>query len=270
MSTDLISRLSARFANSGLKASRPDFITRDIGGHFRNNHPYISGYFQIMVGVPERLFAAPEIASKWLHSTCESFTPHSQSINKVDIQGQGQIGSSFVSSVTTNREFTLAFREYQNLPVLNIIKQWGSVIDPFTGVSPLGGDEFLPENYKGWIAIAQTKPTRSQEGSLKIEDLEECYIYQGVFPTTIPLDAVNSDITSNDSSQISVTFSFDGSPLTSAEPDVSEKVISLFSGLSPLSSDIPSTFDNQLNGGKAIQPWSSTPAGTVETLAKSI
>ena len=89
MGTDLISRLSARFANAGLKASRPDALTRDIGGQFRTNHPYISGYFQIMVGLPSRLFdsstTTSDIASKWLHSSCESFTPHSQSINKIDI-----------------------------------------------------------------------------------------------------------------------------------------------------------------------------------------
>ena len=265
MSIELISRLSARFANAGEKAAQPDCITRDIGGQFRNNHPYISGYFQIMVGLPERLFSYSNTASKWLHSTCESFTPHSQSINKVDIQGQGQIGSSFVSSVTTTREFTLAFREYQNLPMLNIIKQWGSVMDPFTGVSPLGGNEFLPENYKGWIAVAQTKPTRSQTGALSIEDIEECYIYQGVFPTTIPLDTINSDITANDSAQLSVTFSFDGSPLTSAESGITAKVISLFSGLSPLNV----TFDTYMGGGETTNQWVGIPAGTVDTTAEA-
>jgi len=269
MSTDLISRLSARFANAGVSAAQPDSITRDIGGHFRKNHPYISGYFQIMVGLPSRLFSGVEdSASKWLHSTCESFTPHSQTINKVDVQGQGQIGSSFISSVTTNREFTLTFREYQNLPILNIIKQWGSAIDPFTGVSPLGGNEFLPENYKGWIAVAQTKPTRSQSASLDVTDLEECYIYQGVFPTVIPMDAINSDITANDTAQLSVSFSFDGSPLTSAEDGISDKVINLFTGLSPLDGD-PSTFKSHMDGGGAIAPWIGVPAGTVGTFASS-
>jgi len=273
MGADLISRLSSRFANAGLNASRPDMITRDIGGHFRINHPYISGYFQIMVGLPGRLFDSGGItsdtASKWLHSTCESFTPHSQTINKVDVPGQGQIGSSFVSSVTTNREFTLAFREYQNLPILNIIKQWASVMDPFTGVSPLGGNEFLPENYKGWIAIAQTKPTRSQDNALAVEDVEECYIYQGVFPTNIPLDTINSDITANDTTQLSVTFSFDGSPLTSAEVGVTEKVIDLFSALSPLADGLSpnSTFNNYTDGGSSVAPWAGPVAGTVDTTA---
>ena len=274
MGIDLISRLSTRFSNTGMISERPDVITRDIGGHFRKNHPYISGYFQIMVGLPQRLFdqvsTTSDVASKWLHSTCESFTPHSQTINKVDIQGQGQIGSSFVSSVITNREFSLAFREYQNLPILNIIKQWASVMDPFTGVSPLGGNEFLPENYKGWIAVAQTKPTRSQEGVLEASDIEECYIYQGVFPTNVPLDSINSDITANDTAQLAVTFSFDGSPLTSAEVGVTDQVVSLFAGFSPIATgqSPAGTYENYTTGGTATAQWMNNPSGTTD--AKSI
>jgi len=262
-SSDLISRLSSRFANAALKATRPDDLTRDIGGQFRTNQPHITGYFQIMVGLPEELFKHGEVASKWLHSACESFTPHSQTINKIDIQGQGQIGSSFVSSITTNREFTLAFREYRNLPILNIIKQWAAIMDPFTGVSPLGGDKFLPQNYKGWVAVAQTKPTRSQDGNLKIEDIEECYIYQGVFPTTIPIDALASDITANDTSQLSVTFSFDGAPLTSAEKGVTKKVVELFNGLNPISD----TFDKYMEAADNGFSWSGFVGEIVDDIA---
>lgn len=229
--TNIISRLNTRFNNSSGEREYPDFLTRDIGGHFRNNQPYISGYFQVVFGLPLRLFGdsseQASVASRWLHTTCESFTPHTQNLNKVDVQGQGQLGSSFVSSVTTNREITLAFREYQNLPILNILKQWSSIMDPFTGTSPVQANKFLPLNYKGWLAVAQTKPTGSNSENLTKEDIEECYIYQGVFPTNIPLDALNSDITANDTAQLSGTFSFDGAPMTSAEPGVTDKVISL-------------------------------------------
>ena len=164
--TTIISRLSSRFDNAILDRTKPDYLTRDIGGHFRKNQPYIGGYFQVVFGLPELLFGGADgakVASQWLHSTCEGFTPHSQNLNMVDIMGQGQIGASFVSSITTNREFTLTFREYQNLPILNIIKRWTSVMDAFTGTSPLEGNKFLPLNYKGWCAIAQTKPVLSQD-----------------------------------------------------------------------------------------------------------
>jgi len=226
--------MATRIKNGEGEREHPDFYTRDIGGHFRNNQPYISGYFQIICGLPSLLFNGDDqvrSASEWLHSTCEGFTPHTQALTKVDVQGMGQVGSSFVANVTTTREFTLTFREYQNLPILNIIKSWASVFDPFTGVSPLSGNDFIPANYKGWIAVAQTKPVRSQDASLQIEDIEECYIYNGVFPTNIPLDTLNSDQTANDTAQHSITFSFDGSPLTSAEPKVTEQVIGLLDGM---------------------------------------
>ena len=246
----LVSRLNTRFNNADIDREKPDYLTRDIGGHFRNNHPYISGYFQVVFGLPEELFGGADNvkrASQWLHSTVESFTPHSQMITKVDVMGQGQIGSSFAANVTTTREFTMAFREYQNLPMLNIIKRWASVFDPFTGVSPLSGNRFIPANYKGWCCVAQTKPVRSRDEALNEGDIEECYIYPGVFPTTIPLDALNSDITGNDTAQLSVTFSFDNTPLTSAEPGVTTKVIELLSGMHMLgtsaSNDSNSTFN---------------------------
>ncbi len=232
--TNIVSRLATRFDNAILDRDKPDFLTRDIGGHFRNNQPHITGYFQIIFGLPQELFidaGKAEMASMWLHSTCEGFTPHTQTLNHAELQGQGQIGSSFVTGITTTREFTLTFREYQNLPILNIIKRWASVFDPFTGVSPLDGNRFIPLNYKGWCAVAQTKPVRSKDEDLSLDDIEECYIYQGVTPTNIPLDSLGSDITTNDMAQLSCTFKFDNAPLTSAEPGVTDKVLELLKGM---------------------------------------
>src|SRR6056297_1068557 len=233
-SNTIISRMATRIKNGEGEREHPDFYTRDIGGHFRNNQPYISGYFQIICGLPSLLFNGDDqvrSASEWLHSTCEGFTPHTQALTKVDVQGMGQVGSSFVANVTTTREFTLTFREYQNLPILNVIKRWASVMDPFTGVSPLNGNKFIPLNYKGWLAVAQTNPVRSKDSPLAAEDIEECYIYPGVFPTTIPLDTLNSDITANDVAQHSITFSFDNTPQTSSEPGVTNKVVELLEGM---------------------------------------
>ena len=274
-STTIISRLNTRFDHADGDREKPDFLTRDIGGHFRNNQPYISGYFQIVFGLPDELFGGPEAverASKWLHSTCEGFTPHTQTLTKVDIMGQGQIGSSFIANVMTTREFTLTFREYQNLPIMNIIKRWASVFDPFTGVSPLSGNRFIPENYKGWLAVAQTKPVRSRDHALKAQDIEECYIYSGVFPTNIPLDTLNSDITANDTAQHSVTFSFDNTPLTSAEPGVTEKVIELLANMQMIGTaggnDSNSTYNRywERGTGEETTQW-GTHEDDVDTIA---
>jgi hypothetical protein len=259
-STTIISRLASRFTNAIRDREKPDFLTRDIGGHWRTNQPYISGYFQVVFGLPLELFGGADnvqVASKWLHSTCEGFTPHTQALNKGDIMGQGQIGSSFVTGVTTTREFTLTYREYQNLPINNIIKRWASVFDPFTGVSPLEGNKFIPQNYKGWVAVAQTKPVRSDGVDLTIADLEECYIYQGAFPTNIPVDTASAtDITANDFVQHSITFSFDGAPLTSAEPGVSATVVNLLKSLKYMG-DPDSTYARFHDHGLEITPWGS-------------
>jgi hypothetical protein len=259
-STTIISRLATRFTNAIKDREKPDFLTRDIGGHWRSNQPYISGYFQVIYGLPSELFAGADnvqVASKWLHSTVEGFTPHTQALTKVDIMGQGQIGSSYVANVTTTREFTLTFREYQNQPILNIIRRWGSVFDPFTGVSPLEGNKFIPQNYKGWIAVAQTKPVRSDGVDLTIADLEECYIYQGVFPTIIPVDTAGAeDITSNETVQHSVTFSFDGAPMTSSEPGVSTTVVNLLKSLKYMG-DSDSTYARYHDHANTISAWGS-------------
>ena len=259
---DIITRLSKSFSNSTKDREKPDFLTRDIGGQFRSNQVYIGGYFQVIFGLPEILFGGADrvqSASKWLHSTCEAFTPHSTAVNKIDIQGQGQIGSSFPTSVTTTREISFSFREYQNLPILNIIRSWAAIFDPFTGVSPLKGNQFIPMNYKGWVAVAQTKPVRSRPEDLEAEDLEECYIYQGVFPTAIPVDTASAaDQGSNEGVVLQVQMSFDGHPLTSTEPGTVEKVIDLLKGLRYMGID-DSTYCRAVNNGTGnkIQPWGS-------------
>lgn len=268
--TTIISRLSTRFTNAIKDREKPDFLTRDIGGHWRTNQPYVSGYFQVVYGLPEKLFAGADnvqTAAKWLHSTCEGFTPHTQALTKVDIMGQGATGSSHVVNVTTTREFTLTFREYQNQPILNIIRRWASVFDPFTGVSPLAGNSFIPQNYKGWVAVIQTKPVRSDGQDITIADIEECYIYQGVFPTNIPVDtAAAEDITANDTIQLSVPFSFDGAPLTSAEAKVSETCVNLLKSLKYMG-DADSTYGKIYDHGTAISAWGSH-GGTVSSEVK--
>lgn len=262
---EIISRLGTRFTNATEERVLPDGFTREIGGQFRNNQPYISGYFQAMFGLPEKLFAKGAEASKWLHTTIEGFTPHSQTITKVDVMGQGQLGASFPANVMTTREFTTTHREYQNMPMLNIIKQWASVFDPFTGVSPIPGNEFIPQNYKGWCAIIQTKPVRADGKNLEVSDIEECYIYQGVFPTNIPVDTASaSDITGNDTIQHSITWSFDGAPLTSAEHGIADKCIELLKSLNPLSgSDLGSTYEEYMKGQEEqVKQWTTIPVAS--------
>lgn len=194
----------------------PDVLTRYIGGQYRQNQPFVTGYHQVLFELPSRLFGENAAhAQKWFTSTCESFTPHSVTINTADVQGIGQIGASFMTSKTIGREFSLGFREYQRHPIATYIDLWHSVFDEHSGASPLAGNEYIPQVYKGVGIVFQLKPTGARQNKITPEDVEEFYIYQGVFPKTNPRDTVGaSDQTTNDFIQENVSFSFDGAPLS--------------------------------------------------------
>jgi len=267
-STDLISRLSTAF-NSSIKdghAEKPDYLTRDIGGQFRTNHPYISGYFQVVFNLPEHPFGNSDntqIASKWLHSTVEMFQPHSEAVTKVDLVGQGQMGSSFTANLTVTREFTLGFREYQFFPILNILRRW-SIWDGLTGVTALKGNEFIPKNYKGQVTIFQTKPTGAQNRDIEREDIEEIYVYNGVFPTSLPVDtAASADVNTNEMVQHSVTFSFDGYPLRGSDSlTIMDKALGMLNGLRYIGGDgeFSSTAEKIYGTVDTLNPWGTTPS----------
>jgi hypothetical protein len=228
--TDYIAALNSRFsefATNGRDA--PDALTRNFGGSFRNNQPYIHGYFQVFFRLPNKLFnGTEEVAQEWLHSTCEGFTPPGTAVNKVDVTGIGTTGASFPTGVTTTREFQVTFRETQHLAILNIIKTWAGLFDPYTGVSALSGSEFIPPNYKGSCWVALMKPVGAKSDyTFAAEDIEDIYAFDGVFPTSIPTDALNNDITASDTVQYSISFSFDGHPLTRMDEGVLSKTIEL-------------------------------------------
>lgn len=249
MANDIISRFGMRYTNGTNGKNVPDVMTRHIGGHLRNNQPFITGYHQIIFGLPDKLFGGDcATASRWLHSTVEGFTPHSITPNFGEVQGIGQIGASFMTSQTVNREFSLTFREHQNLPILYIFKRWAAIFDTITGVSPLEGNEFIPQNQKGWCCVVITRPFGAKDGyELQVQDIEEGYIYQGVQPSSIPIDTVSSvDQTSNDTVQISTSFKFDGSPLTTGEPGVADKIVELFASLKYMGGGVDSTWDNHI------------------------
>jgi hypothetical protein len=215
---------------SAMKADdKPSDLTRYIGGHNRRNQPYINGYHQIVVSPPSTLFSgqAAEAAS-WLSSTCEGFTPHSITTNFADIVGLGQIGSSFPTSRTVNREFTLTFREYRALPILNIIRTWHALFNTHLGISTLTAAEFIPVNYKGWIMVGILKPTMGNESKITTDDIEEVYMYEGVFPSVCPDDTITTiDQATQDSVQASITFKFDGAPLDKSYSGLVDKYVTM-------------------------------------------
>jgi hypothetical protein len=220
---EISSYLSNQIATLKSAEDRPTYGSRYIGGHNRLNQPFISGYHQIWVQFPEMLFGteASSESLKWLTATCEGFTPHSTTMNFIDVNGIGQLGSSFPSSRTVNREFTLTFREYRNSPILNVFRIWHGLFDPHTGITSVKGKDLIPINYKGLIMVGVLRPTATSGPGQVIteEDVEDVLCYEGVFPSVCPEDtALAADQATNETVQLSITFKFDGAPLDKTKP----------------------------------------------------
>ena len=273
------------------KASHPQYLSRYHGGHRRDNHPYASGYWYFIINPPERLFGdhnmgtngtgagytskTLEKARDWMHCTAEGFTPPNRTVTKADVPGMGGMASSYITGQEITQTFSVTFREYQELPIFNILQTWTSMLDPNTGVSPLAGDEYIPANYKGSAFVALCKPTigtritNSASGStgfpsthLKKEDIEQVFFFDGVWPESAPWDSLSSDIATNDVLQLSVSFSFDGFPLLKDSPGVVDEFISLMQDL-----NIGSTYEHYQQGiDKATTSDNRSNTGTGDLL----
>ena len=200
---------------------KPQVLNRYSGGHNRLNQPYISGYWYLIMTPPHGLMNNSTMtrnATDWFHATAESFTPPTKTITKADVPGMGGVASSFAAGQELSRTFTVAFREYQGLPIMNLLQMWTSMIDSRSGMSSL--PSYVPSNYKGSAYAALCKPTASSSNGtvIGVSDIEQLFYFEGVFPETLPYDTLTSDIATNDSAQLSVTFSFDGWPMTKEHP----------------------------------------------------
>ena len=235
-------------------ASHPQYLSRYHGGHRRDNHPYVSGYWYFVINPPERLFSTYagsntlEKARDWMHCTAESFTPPSRTLTKMEVVGMGGMKSNYPVGQEITRTFSVTFREYQELPIFNILQTWTSAMDPNTGTSTLAGAEFIPANYKGSAFVALCKPTignrfstndslattpivDSNHTSLLSEDIEQLFYFDGVFPESAPYDSLTSDISTNEGLSIPVSFSFDGFPLLKDSYNVMDQFLKLVNDL---------------------------------------
>ena len=276
--------------NGSFKNSdRPYRMNRYMGGHKRTTLPYVSGYWYFMILTPDVIFATvpnsivggmiqnlakkddetgtedtknseiQQVSELWLHSTAESFTPPSTTLTKLDIPGMGGLGSSFISGREITRTFTVAFREYTNLPIMKVLTQWTSVMDPYLGVSALSSNEWCPSAYKGVAIAFLCKPTVSSSNrqSITESDIEQIYYFDGVWPESAPHDSFNSDISTNDGVQLSVTFNFDGWAYNkdSINQQCAAKAITLFNQQMYSLADIISHIDNVVvNSGVYTPP----------------
>jgi len=227
--TNLQNLVNKFAAPLGGQLDKPSMLNRYAGGHARHNQPYVSGYWYLLMQPPVALLGADinADATTWLHATAESFTPPTKTVTKADVPGMGGVASSFVAGQELSRTFTVAFREWQGLPVMNIIQAWTNAIESRSGISPLV--DFAPYEYKGAAYAALCRPTVSGTtlGTITQNNIEQLFYFEGVFPETLPYDSLTSDIATNDTAQLSVTFSFDGWPATRENIPVVEEFISL-------------------------------------------
>lgn len=205
-----------KIASLGYSSShdRPKHMNRYSGGHNRQSQPFISGYWYLALVPPAALMggvAKQTEAVQWFHSTAESFTPPSKTVTKVDVPGMGGVASSFAAGQELSRTFTIAFREHQDMPIMKALHLWTNMIDSNSGTSPM--HEFVPREYKGQCIAALARPGLHGSGGIPdIQQIDQLFVFEGVFPETLPYDSFNADIATNDTVQISTTFSFDGFP----------------------------------------------------------
>ena len=81
---------------------------------------------------------------------------------------------------------------------------------------------------------------------LTAEDLEEAWVFDGAWPTALPYDSLNSDVSSADSVQLSVTFSYDGYPMRTSE-GAADACLEAYKALGHKT--LMDTFDNFLQKG---------------------
>jgi len=189
----------------------PDTYTRNyIAGedHRERYAPYISGYWYLLLSPPKELVGDNNLVNyvKYFNGAAEAFTPPSRSIVKQEIVGFGGIKKFMATTQEYSNSFSITFREHGNLEVFNMLSHWAGLIHPFTGKHN--------KIYKGQCIVLLAKPTISGETLLKKPDIEEIFYFDGVFPESQPFDKFDSNIETNETKTVDVTFNFDAAPMT--------------------------------------------------------
>jgi len=211
-----------------------DIGTRYYGGSNKKDHPFVKGYFQAFFELPAKVSAdgnsqINDANAMILTASAVGFTPHGdRTLNKVDIIGQGNVGSSFVSGQTITRTFNLTMQDKYRSPVWKVFRKWTSlIIDPYTGVSNL--DVFEASEYKGRCMVIETMPVRLDAGASedKIKNnIIRVFYYDGVWPETDISSIFDSNVNAPDANlEINMQFSFDGQPLDDTNDDTLAKAI---------------------------------------------
>ncbi len=243
-----IARLNTSFTNylnSNQAKSEHKPYTRYEGGHKSLSSPFVSGYWYLLLELPigkldgvitEHLsMFSTDLTKhvkmkKYLHCLAETFTPPSKTIQKGEVSGFGGIKKFIPLNQTITSNFSITFIELSDMPVHKIFKIWSNMFNSQYGNS------FSPVN-KSRAYIFLCKPTWShttgtgsgliRELAPSIEDVEEMYYFEGVFPETDGSDSLNSDISVNELTKYQIQFSFDSYYFGVEHNDIAEEGIKL-------------------------------------------
>ena len=213
----------------------PTPYTRYKGGHKGISSPFISGYWYVLIELPElkiksyidtdtkskNLFTNDTYTRnkmmKYLHGTAEAFTPPSKTIQKGEISGFGGIKKYVILNQSITSNFSISFFELSGMPIQKIFKIWSNMINSNYGYRQA-------EIYKGRAFIFLCKPTWTGLNLLYNpatnlyepinygigrDDIEEMFYFEGVFPESDGNDALQMDISENGLIKYQVQFSFD-------------------------------------------------------------
>jgi len=219
-----------------IQVKSPDVITRaNIGKS--TIHPRIKGYFYVIMELPDAIFTTEERkhAQKWLSATATNFTPHSKTLNMIDLNAMGGVQHSYVTGQTFTRDISISYYEYQGGPIWRIHKKWMDILfDPYTGLSALS--DYIPANYKGTLIVVKTRPLgakgRIDNGFSDFNEnmIENVWVYPGVVPTDDQTTALDDDIAGQAETLLTYTYRFDGYPLTDDyKPDLKNTIAQFLS-----------------------------------------
>lgn len=193
----------------------PDTNLRYSGGNNPNREsPFVSGYWYLGLIPPEEMLPSAGAYVRLFNSTAESFTPPARTIVKEEVIATSNIKKMLITNQELGNTFSLSFRETHNMHVSNVISEWtSSAINPYTG--------HINKNYKGHCVVIVAKPAfgnaaRDIGGRITYDMMQNVYFFHGVFPETDSLDKIQSDIKTNDSSIIDISFNFDGAVMDKA------------------------------------------------------
>lgn len=221
-----IERINTSFSNflsspQAVKSSKP--YSRYSGGHAATNGPFISGYWYLLIELPNDVITnvssgdtsygknlfnidsnVRKSIKKYLHFSSESFNPPSKTINKGEVSGFGGIKKYIVLNQTITPTFSVSFYEKSGMPIHKIFKIWSNMFNSNYGHKH-------PGNHKGRLYAFLCKPTfsYSTRTSPSEEDVEEMFYFEGVFPENDGNDSLAANIAENNKIEYTMQFSFD-------------------------------------------------------------